>query len=234
MRIGWHLARAAITLGSVLSRPRRSIRRAVGSKPAPPGPFCPPFAPVGTLPSGGGPPKPPPPAGHRAIGGAAVAGAGAAVAAPVAPPRGPKVMSSTARPSSRRQAVKSLRLFWIFSRSIGLRPRPPNCTPCSRSPQAFCAVWNSSDRGSIPEPRPEPAAGRVAVGVEGRVGHVDAVLAHARRVLQQRVLRIDWRLSCQASSQWLSPARRPGPTHCCPTPQAVASRASDSPRSAID
>ena len=40
--IGWHVASAATTAGSVSSRPSCSIIRAVGSNPAPPGPLAPP------------------------------------------------------------------------------------------------------------------------------------------------------------------------------------------------
>ncbi len=42
-------------------------------------------------------------------------------------------------------------------------------------------------------PLPETTAGRVAVGVECRVGHLDTVLAHARCVLEQSVLCVDRR-----------------------------------------
>ena len=70
----------------------------------------------------------------------------------------------------------------------------PNWSPPATDRRMRSArLWNSSDRGSIPESVPEPTTGRVAVGVERRVGHVDAVVAHARCVLQQSVLRVDRR-----------------------------------------
>ena len=63
-------------------------------------------------------------------------------------------------------------------------PRPPGAS----FRHASCAFWNFGSSGS--NPRPFDPDLRAAVLVERRVGHVDAVLAHAARLRERRLLEL--------------------------------------------